>query len=440
MGGTAPNGGFPNGGTTPNGGFPNGGAAGGSGAGGTAGSGGALPSGGTAGAGGAVPTGGAGGGSTECGKNLLPIPDDMTVRGPWDVGVRTVKAGRVTAEIMYPAEPGSTAGKPEAKYDLRDWLPSRERSKVPDANSPQVGPLGGHLFRDVPIDTAHGPYPVVVMIHGTASMRIASGTTNTHWASRGFVVIAADYPGLGLADQLSATLACGLPQSGSQDVIGDVKAQIAAIDAGTGDFAFLMGKADTKRLGIAGHSQGACLTATFTTLPNVQIILPLTGSTPASTSTTLKSIMWIAGINDTVIGFDQALIGNAVCPANPGPAVSNVAGYNASPGPPQVTKRLVGIQGGGHLVPTDLCQTNAQGRNAIAEAKQDGVCGIDQAAIIGLTPLFDCGTIKLEDGIAAVNYASTAALEETLQCTPRQKAFDDMKTKIPAITDFRHSP
>jgi predicted esterase len=381
--------------------------------------------------------GGQNGSVTACpGQNLLPVPDDPSVRGPWDVGVKTAKIGRLTVEIVYPALPGSTTNATEATYDIRKWLPPQEQSKVPDSHSPAVGPIGGHLFRDVPIDDQHGPYPVVIFVHGTASFRIASGTTVTQWASRGFVVMNADYPGLFLTDQLNA--ACGYPQTGAQDIKGDVNTQIQALTNPSGDVAFLAGHIDMTRLAIGGHSQGACETATeLSTLANVQVVLPMSGSsTVTNPNPALKSIMWIAGIDDKVIGYNSSLIGNLVCAA----ATSDTQAWTASPGPPNVTKRLMGITGGGHLVPTDLCQTNAQGKNAIQEAQADGVCGINTAVIIGLPALFDCGTIAMADGLKAVDYASTAALEETLHCQDRSAQFANLKANLPMVGDFQHAP
>jgi hypothetical protein len=70
----------------------------------------------------------------------------------------------------------------------------------------------------------------------------------------------------------------------------------------------------------------------------------------------------------------------------------------------------------------------------------DGVCGVDSAAIIGLPALNDCGTIDWKKGVEAVNYASTIALEETLHCKDRTKQFEAMQTAVPAIGDFRHMP
>ena len=378
--------------------------------------------------------------------SILPLPEDTSARGPWDVGVRTVQIGRLTAEVLYPAAPGSTAGVPEASYDVRDWIPEDQRKKVPDANSPAVKPIGGRLFRNVPIDAEHGPYPAVVSIHGTASFRIASGSIGTTWASRGFVVVAADYPGLGLRDQLCATLDCQLNSrscgtTGTQDIPGDVRAQIAALTTPAGQLAFLAGRVDATRIGVTGHSQGACVAAGLSTLPNVKVVIPMTGSLNVAPSSSLQSLMFIAGMNDTVIGYNSALIGNVVCPAASGqwPASSNVGAFEASPGPPAVTKRLVGISGGGHLVPTDLCQKNAQGRNAIQEAMADGVCGISSAVIIGLPALFDCGTIDMPTGVRDVTYASTAALEETLLCRDRSPQFASMRVRLPTIGEFREA-
>src|SRR5262245_29536496 len=128
LGCSSPSGGSPGGG--PFGGAGGGGAMpqGGAGAvtGGGPGTGGSRPGGrGTGGSGTGGVGGSAGAGSDKgCGQtSLLPIPDDPAARGPWDVGVRTAKLGRLTIEIVYPAEPGSTAGKPEPTYDVRDWLP-----------------------------------------------------------------------------------------------------------------------------------------------------------------------------------------------------------------------------------------------------------------------------------------------------------------------------
>jgi dienelactone hydrolase len=379
-----------------------------------------------------------------CGSSLLPVPADPGVRGPWKVGVRTATIGRLTVEVTYPAKPGSEAGKPIVTYDVRSWLPVPEQKKVPDANSPAVTAIGGDIFRDLPIDDAHGPYPVIINIHGTASFRIANGSALAQWASRGFVVFSADYPGLDLTDMLATAADCQLADmtkaSGMQDVPGDVKTQMDAINAPSGDVAFLAGHVDPNRIGITGHSQGACITATLTTDPHVQVVVPMAGSVQVAPSSTLKGLMFIAGMDDKVIAYANPLgsIGNVVC-LQGNLQQSDTGAYMASPGPPAVNKRLVGITGGGHLVPTDLCQTNAQGRNAIQEAQMDGVCGINDAVVIGLPALFDCGTIDWQTGVHDVNYASTAAFEEVLMCRDHSAEFASLKTALPTVGDFQEA-
>jgi hypothetical protein len=70
----------------------------------------------------------------------------------------------------------------------------------------------------------------------------------------------------------------------------------------------------------------------------------------------------------------------------------------------------------------------------------DGVCGIDNAVVIGLPALFDRGTIDMVTGLWAVNYATTAALEETLHCKDRSAQFSALRTNVPSVGDFQHEP
>ena len=396
---------------------------------------GAMPAGSGAGA-------DAGGGAAEAtigcedGVELLPLPQDPGQRGPWKVGVRTVTIGRLTVEVVYPAEPGSTEGVPEAFYDLRAWLPESERSKVPDEASPDVKPIGGELYRDVPIDALHGPYPVVIHVHGTSSIRIASGSSMVHWASHGFIVMAADHPGLMLKDQLSLDFTCGFT-AGTQDLLADVRAEIDAIANPSGELAFIGDRADASRVAINGHSQGGCVSATMSTLPGVRMVIPFSGAFPTLASETLEAVMYIGGTKDTVIGWglpegNVLTIGNWVCP--PGSTTTREA-YVASPGPPAVKKRLLGVTGGGHLAPTDLCQENDLGNGALEELVLRGVCGVNSAAIIGLAAIFDCGPagqeLTHEQSLAPINYATTAGLEETLLCQDRSGAFAKLKERHP---------
>src|SRR6185503_15420116 len=164
----------------------------------------------------------------------------------------------------------------------------------------------------LPLDTDHGPYPVVIHVHGTASFRIASASTMTQWASRGFVVVAADYPGMFLADMLAGTLDCRLPTTGLQDVPGDIASQVRALTMASGNLAFLADHLDMTRVGLSGHSHGACITATLNTIANVRILVSMAGSAPTEPSDSLRALMYLGGIEDKVVGYRAPLLGNAV--------------------------------------------------------------------------------------------------------------------------------
>ena len=91
--------------------------------------------------------------------------------------------------------------------------------------------------------------------------------------------------------------------------------------------------------------------------------------------------------------------------------------------------------------PTDLCQKNADGNNAIQVLHNHHYCGVDAVAIVGLPTLFDCGANNFDwqTGVKDVAYASTAAFEETLTCQDRSAAFANIQTAQPSIGDFKEA-
>jgi predicted esterase len=355
------------------------------------------------------------------GAKLYQVPDDPAASGPWPVGVKTVSIALpsvskpLTVEIWYPAKLGTEAGMTRVKIDARTWLPASEQTKIPDSAAQTSASC--NCYRDLPIDDAHGPYPAALYIHGTGSFRYASVNTMTQWASRGFIVVAADHFGLYLADFLASASLGSCQGSGiSQDLNRDVDAMIAALTTPAGDLAFLGHSIDMTRIAISGHSQGAWTAAQMSTKPNVQVDLPLDDSSQTvASSSSLKSVMIVAGLADKVLSYSM-----------------DQSAYGGSPAP----KRLVGITGGGHLVVTDLCtDVNSQGKNAIQVAQQYNVCGVGL-----LAALFDCGTVDPVAGTQVVNYATTAALEETLHCIDRSQQFSQLVSSHPLAGDFQHSP
>jgi hypothetical protein len=179
--------------------------------------------------------------------------------------------------------------------------------------------------------------------------------------------------------------------------------------------------------------------ATLAGDPNVEVIIPLSSAAATPASSTLKSTMYISGMSDTVFTYATgAGLGNAVCPGSTG---SVTDAYTASAGPTAVKKRLVGVTNGGHLTPTDLCQKNADGNNAIQVLHNHKYCGVDAVALVGLPALFDCGAMNFDwqVGVKDVEYAGTLALEETLTCRDRAAAITNMKTAVPTIGDFKEA-
>ena len=341
------------------------------------------------------------------GATLLATPSDAAARGPWEVGVRTVTIDGLTVDVWYPAPPGSAAGAEPARYDIREALPASEAAKIPDADNPWQH---CDCVRDLPFDDARGPFPAIVFVHGTAAFRHQSLPLVTHWASRGFVVVAADHPGLYLGDFLG--MACG-GQPPPQDLSGDVDTLIAALGNPAGDLAFLAGHVDASRLAVVGHSAGGGAAAKATSKPGVRVVIPLAAAQSAPASPTLESVLYLGGLSDEIASWGQ---------------VTTAWSGAATP------RRLVGIAGGGHLTFSDLCETkNARGEDLLQIAEANGVCGAQFAGF-----LFDCDPTHIEGrkGWDIINDASSSVLETVLQCQPDRDP-STIKSRYPDVAEYR---
>ncbi|MBN1653563.1 MAG: hypothetical protein JXA30_07280 [Deltaproteobacteria bacterium] len=376
-------------------------------------------------AGGEAGTGGGGTDETRgCDDTtLLEVPSDTSVRGPWPVGEITVSFGSLSAvDVMYPAQPGSETGKSPILFDVRTTLPPAEAAKIPDARASHVSV---DTYADLPIDADHGPYPAVILMHGTASFRIASATTQAHWASRGFIVMAADHPNLCLKDMI-ALCATVIPLS-PLTLSTDIDAEIAALQNPSGSLSFLAGHVDTTRIALAGHSAGAYAVAQYSNKPNVQMVILLSGTMPVAPSVSLKSVLFVSGLDDLVLPYEFGIGLGTILYGGP-----QMLAYEGSPTP----KRILGITGGGHLAVTDLCQTNANGETPM-DVMLDPTVGVGCVGILPL--LFDCGTINWKTGVDIVSDITVAALEETLHCKDRSSAISSIASRHPEVGDLRES-
>ncbi|MDB4976317.1 MAG: putative lipoprotein signal peptide, partial [Myxococcaceae bacterium] len=276
----------------------------------------------------------------------------------------------------------------------------------------------------------------VLLIHSVASFRVASMSVAAHWASRGFVVLAADYPGLTLTDQLNNLPDCGNVAL-SRNVSRDLHAQLDALTDPASALAAFVGHVDTTRLAVAGHGVGECEAAAFGTTPGVQVVLAFSGSLAVVGSTAVQSILFVAGKQDTVFGYDSNLLGNSFCAIS----ADNVkSAFQRSKGSPQLDKRLLGIIGGGTLVTTDLCVMNSAGQTFAQTIVADGVCGANQAGLVGLPALWDCGTTTRDAALPLVKAATAAVLEQTLLCQQRAASLDMLQTAYPLVGDLIKSP
>lgn len=342
------------------------------------------------------------------GVPLIGNPADPAAPGPWPVGVSTVDLDGLQVEVWYPATPGSEAGASPVEYDIRDQLPPDEAMKISDEDNPWQ-PCD--CYRDLAIDTEHGPYPAVFFIHGTASFRTQSVEQMVHWASRGFVVLAADHPGLKLGDLLG--MVCGGPNI-SQDLEGDVGAMMAAARGEVPGLEAVAGQIDAARFAVTGHSAGGNATAGFG--DDAQVLMPLAAG-GVMPGTALASTLIMGALQDSVVPYS-----------------SQTDGYDASPSP----KRLVGIGNEGHLAFSELCHLeNAAGQDLLTVAVDNGVCGANFAEL-----LFQCSDEFLEPQTTRdiVNFATAATLEETLQCSPIGSAFANLVAEHPDVLELRADP
>lgn len=322
-------------------------------------------------------------GVVACQPPAADIPEDTALRGPWPVGARTTTVAGLRAELWYPARRGSERGLVPRRYDVREHLPPADRGRIPDAENPWQS---CDCYADLPIDDTHGPFPVVLFVHGTAAFRTQSASLATHWASRGFVVLAADHPGLELGDVLAGQF--------RSDAANEAAALLDALDG-----LDVAPQLDRARIGVVGHSAGGGAIAGLGTRPGVRVVMPLASRGVGRKGTDVSALI-MGGEADGIARYS-----------------GQVSGYESTSAP----KRLVGIEGAGHLAFSDLCIIGREGGGLLAIAQRNGVM---VNGLIARLAEDGCGPTNLdaERGLVIVRDATAAALEEVLHCVPRRAA------------------
>ncbi|MCJ8502813.1 alpha/beta hydrolase family protein [Desulfatitalea alkaliphila] len=342
-----------------------------------------------------VPGGGDDPGTNEPASRLREVPDDPGEKGPWPVGSRTVTISGLKTGVWYPALPGSEAGKPKDWIDTREYMPGTH----PD---PDLAKFQIDAYKDLPLDTAYGPYPVIVFVHGTGAYRTASHALFTHWASRGFVVLSADNPGIMLGDIMSG--GCGALLSADQ--AGDTRKLLSALRNPSGALAFLRDRIAADRIGLGGHSAGGAAISGLGSESGVKVIVPMAAG-GVDNGTEVASVLVMGGMADAVAR----------------PATVRRA-YNSV----NVKKRLVLIPESGHMAFCSICPIITD-----TDADLGPLAGIANDG---------CGPQYMDPELSTriVNFAVTAVYEETLMSSrTAADRIDAIAARFPGV-EYAYEP
>jgi len=346
---------------------------------------------------------------SECpGQNLLPLPTSPGDTGPWPVGSHeiwniTLAVRNISAEIFYPGVIGSDKGLKTNIYDLRSYLPPNEEFLIPDNDAPYQY---SNTTYNLPLDAFHGPYPVIIFIHGFSGWKGQTLHQVEHWASRGFVVVCANYPGIYLRDVLLESELKPVP---SADQYNDTINILNAITTlSNPDLAFLKGNLDLNRLSIIGHSAGAMATERFGDY--APVLIPMAGNGFVNGGKKVISLLLLGATNDTITGG----------------APTQESSYNRSHLTlPNSIKRLSVLLYSGHLFCTDLCWIKADEGGLVGVAQKYGIWQAFLPSFIQLgtdgcqfaNPAF----LPPEEPWFFTNYLTAAVLEETQMCDATMK-------------------
>lgn len=296
--------------------------------------------------------------------------------GPHVPGVTTVTIDGTVTEIWYPA---TAAGAKRDVYDMRNWLPESERSKITDDKTPLHTT---DAYRDVPLKA--GKYPVVLFSHGLGGYRLQSSFLMTHLASWGYVVAAPDHVERGLALVLAGDL------SKIEDKAADqLKGALAYLEKEP-RFASAL---DLTKIAAIGHSMGGAAVSTVIDDPRIATGVWLAsggfGESPAG-----KSALMMWGTADRVAKastIEQA--------------------FEKQP----VGTRGVGVQQAGHMAFTDLCVIGRD-RGGVLQIASDA--GIKVEDLVKTLASDGCGKqpggadyLAPEEGWPVINHYVTAHLQ-----------------------------
>lgn len=197
---------------------------------------------------------------------------------------------------------------------------------------PAVGDPSGEAQPDAAPDSSGGPYPLVVFAHGYSASADAYRDLLAHWASAGYVVAAPTFP-LTSADSPCGAIA-GDVVNQPEDLSFVIDSVLAEAKQADGPLAGLI---DRKKIGAAGHSNGAITTYGLVANSEVRDRRVKAAAIMAGTAqkyprgrydfASAPPVLLVHGTDDTLVPYNAAL-----------------EGFNRFRGP----KGLLSIEGGDH--------------------------------------------------------------------------------------------
>ena len=368
--------------------------------------------------------------------STIIVPSDPSLTGPFAVSRHvipgTVTTRNMTVEVWYPSSPNATTGKDPVVYDLREHLPPDMAAKLKGSVeelgiSQTCDMLNGNpqCFNELPFEIPSSDddikkRPVILFIHGTGAWRGQSLQSVAHWVSRGFVVVAADYPGINLKDLLEnidfhkhgkvpkinqsgdTILLYNALQEAQQQQQGEAKKNIR-VEEHDARFDFFINHVNLSHVAIIGHSAGAFAVDELSLAGVGNVFVPMAGlGTNITTRKPLKQFMnnyttlILGGENDTIdtMGAEH--------------------GWTQTKSPPNgPPKRYALVKDLGHHFCDDICAIGAAKGGIVAIAKN---AGIWQASLMAKLANNGCQFTNSsfadpKTGWEFVNYATSAVLE-----------------------------
>ena len=189
--------------------------------------------------------------STGCIGSMGPVVAHPAAEGEAAVGVTTITVNdptrdrQLTVEVWYPAAHPASDEEAPVVYDVEAMGGTVARLRSPTRAHRDVAPRSG------------GPYPVVLVSHGTGSTRFGNLTLCETLASHGYIVAAPDHRGdtvddalFGISFDQRARNTFNRPLDLSR-VLDDLEAR--SKDAQS----LFSGLIDMNRVAVAGHSFGS---------------------------------------------------------------------------------------------------------------------------------------------------------------------------------------